>query len=237
MSRIVSSAEKWIWNNLKMYLMQYPTCLCDNILNVVDEDAVMPADRYKDFFNQLEKHIGLGSYTIEQPTMFSNLPYITVRVEPVDLGNCNFEAFVVFDVTFATDVPGDINSIHGEDDSTKYAGNSSESVASFRKNIVDSLDNLFYHAFDGADVDNLDWGSQAFFDRLRGQTLPNPANPAETKPWKFNMKGSVYPEVDLTQVYQLKKEDRQSGLSVFHVTYKLDINCLYEEDSDKDCCC
>ena len=51
------------------------------------------------------------------------------------------------------------------------------------------------------------------------------------------MKGQVYPEVKLTQVYQLKKEDRQSGLSVFHVTYKLDINCLYEEDSDKDCCC
>lgn len=236
MSRIVANAEKWIWSNLKMFLMQYPTCLCDNILNVVNEEANMPADRYDDFFNQLEQHIGLGSYIIEQPALFSNLPYVTVRVEPVDLGGCNFEAIVVFDITFATDVPGDINSIHGEDNTTKYAGNSSEAVASFRKNMVDSLDALFYHAFGNDDVDNLNWNSQAFFDRLRGQTLPNPANPAETRLWKYNMKGQVYPEVDLTQVYQLKKEDRQSGLSVFHVTYKLDVNCLYEDD-EQNCCC
>lgn len=236
MSRIVSSVEKWVFVNLKMYLMQYPTCLCDNILNVVDDKADMPADRYEDFFNQLEKHFGLGSYTIEQPTLFSNLPYVTINVEPVDLGNCNFEAYVTFDITFATDVPADINSQHGDDSSTKYVGNSGEAVASFRKNIVDSFDNLFYHAFPEDDVDDLDWNTQAFFDRLRDQTLPNPANPLETKRWQYNMKGQVYPDVDLTPVYQLKKEDRQSGLSVFHVTYKLDINCLYEENDD-NCCC
>lgn len=235
MSHIVASVEKWIWSNLKMYLMQYQTCLCDNILQVVDENATLPASRYKNFFNELERHLGLGSYTIEQATMFSNLPYVTVRVEPIDLGNCNFEALVGFDITFATDVPGNINSVNGDDDSTKYVGNSSEAVASFRKNIVDSLDNLFYHAFDGLDVDG--WQSQAFFDRLRGQTLPNPADPsAETREWKYNMKGQVYPDVDLTPVYQLKKEDRQSGLSFFSVTYKLDINCIYEDD-ENGCCC
>ena len=237
MSRITSSVEKWLWSNFKMYLMQYPTCLCDNLLRVVDDTATVPSERYYDFFNQLEAHIGLGSYTIEQATMFSNLPYLTMRIETLDLGDCNYEAFVSFVITFATDVPGSINSLEGEDNSTKYVGNSSEAVASFRKNILDSLDSLFYHAFSDDDADRMNWDTQAFYDRLRDQTLPNPANPSETRAWKYNMKGQVYPEVDVSRVTQLKKEDRTSGLSSFNAIYKLDINCIYEDEDDGGCCC
>lgn len=238
MSRITARCEKWFWTNLKMYLMQYPTCLCDTILKVKNDNAAKPVDRYNDFFNALEQHIGLGSYVIQQPTLFSNLPYITVNISPYDLGDCNARAVVTFDVVFSTDVPGEVNgSTHGGDDTTQYVGNSSEAVASFRQNILESLDILFYRAYgDESLLTEVPYETSGFWDVLREQALENPANPAEVKTWMYNMKAQTDPDVDVTDVTQLKKEDRQSGLSVFHITYKLDINCLYEDD-DRDCCC
>lgn len=234
MSKLTARTEKWIWNNLKMYLMQYPTCLCDNILKVKDENAEKPIDRYNNFFNALEQHLGLGSYVIQQPTLFSNLPYVTVNISPYDLGNCNARAIVTFDIVFSTDVPGETNgSTHGGDDTTQYVGNSSEAVASFRNNMFESLDILFTRAFGNNEPT---YENQGFWDVLREQAIENPSNPEDVRTWMYNMKAQVDPDVNVTEVYQLKKEDRQSGLSVFHVTYKLDINCLYE-DEDNDCCC
>lgn len=213
--------------------MQYPTCLCDTILKIKDKDATKPVDRYNDFFNALEQHLGLGSYVIQQPTLFSNLPYVTVNIEPYDLGNCNARAVVSFDIVFSTDVPAEENgSVEGGDDTTQYVGNSSEAVATFREDILESLDKLFYRAF-GNDPETYD--NQGFWDALREQALENPANPSDVRTWMYNMKAEADPDVDVTEVTQLKKEDRQSGLSVFHVTYKLDINCLYRDD-EFDCC-
>lgn len=235
MSKITARTEKWIWTNLKMYLMQYPTCLCDNILKVVDKDATKPINRYNDFFNTLEQHLGLGSYVIQQPTLFSNLPYVTVNIEPYDLGNCNARAVVTFDIVFSTDVPGEENgSTEGGDDTTQYVGNSSEAVASFRENIIESLDALFYHAFGNGTERHYE--TQGFWDTLRDQALENPADASDVRAWMYNMRAQADPDNYVTEVVQLKKEDRQSGLSVFHVTYKLDINCLYADD-ENDCCC
>lgn len=234
MSRVTARTEKWVWMNLKMYLMQHPTCLCDNILRVVDKDAEKPIDRYHDFFNSLEQHMGLGSYVIQQPTLFSNVPYITVNIEPYGLGNCNARAVVTFDIVFSTDVPADENgSTTGGDGSTLYVGNSSEAVASFRENILESLDALFYRAYDD---DDSHYETQGFWDVLRDEVLENPANPEDVRQWKYNMRAQADPDPLVTEVYQLKKEDRQSGLSIFHVTYKLDINCLYEDDELGGCC-
>lgn len=224
MSRGLSTwVEKFLWNNLKMYLMEYDTCLCDALLKVKDANSNLPINRYEDFLNQLEAHIGLGSYVTQQATQFSTLPYITVRIAPYDVGHCASRAIVSFDVVFATDVP------HGTDD--KNPGNSSEAVATFRARIMDSLDKLMYEAYDREEV----YDSPAFFDRLRDQTLADPLNPERTLPWKFNVVGTVSDEKDITEVIQLKREDRSSGLSVFTVTYYLDISKLYGDGVDCGC--
>lgn len=34
MIKLNSIAEKFLWNNLKGYLQQFPSCLCDNILQI-----------------------------------------------------------------------------------------------------------------------------------------------------------------------------------------------------------
>lgn len=210
-----------------MYLMQYPTCLCDNILKVSDGEADFPASRYNNFFDSLDNHIGLGSYTIQNPPQYSNLPYINVRFIPVDLGSCSTRVTVSFDIVFATDLP------EANDDQTRYAGNSSEAVAAFRANMVASLDDLMFNAYDKqAYSDGL---NQAFFDRLRNQTIPNPANPDETALWKYNVIGQVDEENTISEVIQLKKEDRNSGLSVFQVIYRLDLNKLYGDGIDCQC--
>lgn len=224
MSRSLSTwVEKFLWNNLKMYLLEYDTCLCDAILKVKDATSNTPATRYEDFFNQLEAHIGLGSYVTQQATQFSELPYITVRIAPYDVGHCAARAIISFDVVFATDVP------HKDQD--KNPGNSSEAVATFRAKVMNSLDKLMYEAYDYEET----YESPAFFDRLRDQTLPNPIDPEQTLPWTYNVVGTVSDEKDITEVIQLKREDRSSGLSVFTVTYTIDINKLYGDDVDCNC--
>lgn len=227
MIKLSTWAEKFLWNNLKMYLMQYQTCLCDNILKIKDEKADFPIDRYENFMISLDNHIGLGSYTLQQPPQFSNLPYINVRFTPYDLGSCSTRVTVTFDIVFATDLP------KANDDQTKYAGNSSESVAAFRANIVSALDELMYNAYDK--VAYPDGLNQAYFDRLREQTLPNPVDPSKTADWKYNVVGQVDAETTISEVMQLKTEDRNSGLSVFQVVYRLDLNKIYGDGIDCQC--
>lgn len=227
MIKLSTYAEKFLWNTLKMYLMQFPTCLCDNILEVTNDEADFPVDRYKDFFTSLDNHIGLGSYTLQEPPQFSNLPYINARFQPIDLGSCSTRVIVTFDVSFASDLPNAV------DDQTKYTGNSSEAVAAFRANIISALDELMFNAYDhDAYPDGL---NQAFFDRLRDQTIPNPVDPSKTAAWKYNIVGQVDAETTISEVTQLKKEDRNSGLSVFQVVYRLDLNKLYGDGIDCQC--
>ena len=45
MIKLSTWAEKFLWNNIKMYLMQFPTCLCDNILQVQNDEADFAADK------------------------------------------------------------------------------------------------------------------------------------------------------------------------------------------------
>lgn len=226
-SKLSTWAEKFLWNNLKMYLMQYPTCLCDNILVVKDEEADDPMERYDDFLNALENHLGLGSYVIQQAAQFSNLPYVTVNIAPIDIGNCSTRVVIGFDIVFATDTPS-------HEHTKKETGSSSEAVASFRANMMAALDELMYEAFDGVAFSG-QYMNQAFFDRLRDQTLSSPIDRSKTKPWKYNVVGLVDEEKTVTEVTQLKREDRSSGLSVFHVVYKLDINKLYGDGIDCGC--
>ena len=143
MSTIVNNAEKFIWNNLKMYLMQYPTCFLDNILKVKDENAELPVDRYEDFINQLEKHIGLGSYVVNQAEQFSDVPYVTVNIAAIPSEGCTTRVVIGFDIVFTTDSPRPDNT-----QSLQYVGNSSEAVASFRANVANGLDQIFHGALD-----------------------------------------------------------------------------------------
>lgn len=226
MSRNLSTwVEKFVWNNLKMYLMQWQTCLLDTMLVVDNQESETPITRYRDFMNELEAHVGLGSYVTQQATQFSNLPYLTVRISPYDVGHCAARCLISFDVVFATDTPHNT-------DADKNPGNSSESVATFRANIMNALDALMYNAYDK--VDGV-YESPAFFDRLRDQAIPNPTKPEETADWKYNIIGTVADEKDVTEVIQLKREDRQSGLSVFTVTYTINIDRLYGGDVDCGC--
>lgn len=227
MVKLSTWAEKFLWNNLKMYLMQYQTCLCDNILKIKNEKADFPIDRYDNFMISLDNHIGLGSYTLQQPTQYSNLPYVNARFQPYDLGSCSTRVTVVFDVVFATDLP------KANDNQSKYAGNSSEAVAAFRANIISALDELMFNAYDK--VAYPDGLTQAYFDRLRNQTLPNPVDTSQTTAWKYNVVGQVDAETTISEVVQLKTEDRNSGLSVFQVVYRLDLNKIYGDGIDCQC--
>lgn len=227
MIKLNSIAEKFLWNNLKGYLQQFPSCLCDNILHVEDAESDDPVTRYHDMMVELDRHIGLGSYTLQEPSQFSNLPYVNVRITPVDMGNCSTEIIMSFDVVFATDIP------RPDDGSTKYVGNSSEAVAAFRANMCMALDELMFNAYDP--VAYPDGLNQAFFDRLRDQTLSKPGDPEKTALWKYNVIGSVYAETEISEVSQLKKEDRNSGLSFFQVTYHLDLNKAYGDGINCEC--
>lgn len=229
MSQISDNAEKFLWNNLKMYLMQYHTCFLDNILKVKDESAVYPIDRYEDFINSFEKHIGLGSYTAGQAAQFSNVPYVTVNIDAYPLRGCATRATMRFDILFTTDSPRP-----NKDDSTQYVGNSSEAVASFRANIANGLREIMHQAYN---PDNYEGESPdlAFFDRLRDQTIPNPVNIDDTRDWAYNVVGSVDDESYMSEVIQLKREDRSSGLLLFTVTFHMDINRLYGDGIDCGC--
>lgn len=222
MSKMVSFAEKFLWNNIRMYLLTHKSCLLDNLLKIKDADAENPMERYDDCLNELGKHVGLGSYTNTQPTHYSELPYVTVNIQALSGLGCTTRVVVGFDVVFTTDAP--------TDDVTKATGNSNESVAAFRANIADALDELMYDATDEPHYDTI-----AFFDALRDQEIANPVNPEETRLWKYNIIGQVDGEVELSEVTQLKREDRSSGLSVFSVIYTMDLNRLYGDGVDCGC--
>lgn len=212
-----------------MYLMQYQTCFLDNILKIKNDKAEYPIDRYDDFINSFEKHIGLGSYTAGQAAQFSNVPYVTVNINATPIGHCSTRVVMTFDVLFTTDSPRP-----DKDDSTQYVGNSSEAVASFRANIANGLHQIMHQAY-SEDVYPDESPDLAFFDRLRGQTIPNPANIDDMRDWEYNVVGHVDDEDYMTQVIQLKREDRSSGLLMFTITYTMDINRLYGDGIDCGC--
>lgn len=223
MSVVVNNVEKFIWSNLKMYLMQYPTCLLDNILKVKDNTADFPIDRYEDFINQFEKHIGLSSYVVNQAAQFSTVPYITVNISATPVGNCSTRVVLGFDIVFTTDSPRP-----NDKTTTQYVGNSSEAVASFRANIANGFYQIMHGAFDDLyDGTNGPAPDGSFFDRLRDSEVVNPTDPTQKILWDYNIIGQVDEEDIMTEVEQLRREDRSSGLSVFHLVFTMDINKLY----------
>lgn len=231
MSTVVNNAEKFLWNNFKMYLMQYPTCFLDNLLKIKDGDATDPVERYEDFVNQLETHMGLGSYVVNQAAQFSTVPYVTVNIQPIPTGKCGTRVVMGFDIVFTTDSPSPNSAT-----TTQYVGNSSEAVAAFRANIANGLDQIFHNAF--ADLYDENTGpapNKAFFDRLREQELINPLNHTQTKVWDYNIIGMVDDDNTISEVEQLRREDRSSGIAVFHVVYTLDINRIYGDGIDCGC--
>lgn len=230
-NQVVANAELFVWNNLKFFLMSYRSCLLDLILKVKDENAENPYDRYQNFPNSLEDHMGLGSYTVAQAAQFSKVPYVTVNIHAIPSGHCSTRVVMGFDVVFSTDTP------KADDGVTRYVGSSSESVAQFRADIMNALDNLFYYAYadDDPRIEADAFFTQSFMDRLEGQEVVNPANPNETKMWDYNVSAFVDVDTSISEVSQLKREDRSTGLSVFHVVYTFDINRLYGNGIDCGC--
>lgn len=230
-NKMVAHAEEYIWNNLKFYLMSYATCLLDLLLEVKDPTTNNPFDRYKDFPNSLEEHMGLGSYTTGQAAQFSKTPYMTVNIQPIPTGGCSTRVVMGFDIVFSTDTP------KAEDGTTRYVGSSAESVANFRADIMTALDELFYYAYDEDDerAYNDTAFTQSFMDRLAGQEVVNPANPNETKLWEYNIKSFIDEDATMSEVSQLKREDRYTGLNVFHIVHKFDLNRMWGPNFDCGC--
>lgn len=224
---IASQVEKYLWNNWKFYLQTYATCFLDTLLEVVSPESESPFERYRDFSNELEKHMGLGSYVNAQAAQFSNIPYVTVNIQAVPMGNCHTRVIMGFDIVFSTDTPKAPN------ESTFYAGSSSESVAEFRSNIIEGINRLMYHAFGKEEIDP--WRQQSFFDVLRNQTVTNPLDNSQTKEWAFNIRGQVNDSITITEVEQLKREDRSVGLNVFHVIYNIEIYKLWDGENTFGC--
>lgn len=223
-NQLTTYAEQYLWNNYKRYLMQYRTCLCDNILKIKDETAELPINRYDDFMNALNEHTSLDSYLIQQATMFNTLPYVVMNIELVDNdAGCSCEAVVGFTTVFATDTPQNLTA-------TNMIGNSPEAVAEFRKNMIASFDELMYGA-----KEEKTYGNVAFFERLYGQTLPNPVNTEESAEWMYNLRGTVSDNKYVSSVAQLKREDRSSGLSYFDTVYNITINGMYGDGVDCFC--
>lgn len=77
--------------------------------------------------------------------------------------------------------------------------------------------------------------SQAFFDRLRDQELANPTDPNQTVQWMYNVEGHVDDDSTISEVSQLKREDRSTQLNVFHLVYKMDLNRLRNPEWDCGC--
>lgn len=230
-NKMVANAERFIWNNWKFYLMSYATCLLDLLLEVKDPTTDNPFDRYKDFPNSLEEHMGLGSYVTGQAAQFSKTPYVTVNIQPIPTGGCSTRIVMGFDIVFSTDTP------KAEDGTTRYVGSSAESVANFRADILTALDEMFYYAYDEDDerAYNDAAFTQSFMDRLAGQEVVNPANPNETKDWEYNIEAFIDEDVDMSEVSQLKREDRYTGLNVFHVVHKFDLNRMWGPNFDCGC--
>lgn len=232
-NRISAHAEEYIWNNWKFYLMSFGTCLLDLLLEVQNPNSDNPFERYKDFPNSLEEHMGLGSYTTGQAAQFSKTPYLTVNIQPIPMGGCATRVVMGFDIVYSTDTP------KAEDGMTRYVGSSAESVAKFRADIMTALDEMFYYAYDEEDeraLNDLTF-TQSFMDRLAGQEVVNPANPNEKTMWEYNVKAFIDEDAEISEVSQLKREDRYTGLNVFHVVHKMDINRMWSPVSGFDCGC
>lgn len=227
MSKLASNAENYLWNCFKFYLMTRRTCLCDNVLNIVNSASDDPTIRYSDFNNSLNEHFGLSSYVAGQSAQFSRFPYIVMNVDALDRGNCYSRVILSFDVIYGVDTP------EGTDNDSVHPGNSSEAIAQFKSNICDALDELMYEAFNDG---NKHYSKQAFFDALRDTSWVNPITKTGTaKAWKYNVVGHVEDSVDISEVMQLKKEDRGSSCLVFTVVYNLDIYKLYGNGIDCGC--
>lgn len=226
-SEAIARCENYLWSNLKLYLQSYQTCLLDLILQVKDKSATEPINRYKDFFNQLEQHVGLGSYVNGQAAQFSKTPYVTVNIAAVPMGDCTIRAIMGFDIVYSTDTP------KANDDTTRYVGSSSESVALFRNDMVDALNQLFFHAY--GNEEPAEWDTQAFYDMFYKKEVSNPVKTEETKAWQFNVFGQVDDEITISEVTQLKREDRSVGLNLFHVVYEIDIDELSNDSWTSRC--
>lgn len=227
MSKLAGNVENYLWNCFKFYLMVNHTCLCDNILPVVNASSEDPMTRYNDFNNALNQHIGLGSYVAGQAAQFSRFPYVTVNINSFDRGDCSTRVIMSFDIVFGVDTP---NNNTGE---TGYPGNSSEAIAKFRSKICGALDDLMFNAFSDGEKH---YSKQAFFDALRDTSWVNPVTKTgEPKPWKYNVIGHVDDSVEVGDVFQLKKEDRSSACLVFTVLYNLDVSRLYGDGNDCGC--
>ena len=222
MSAISANAEKFLWNNLRMYLLTHKSCLLDTLLFIQDGSSDEPMVRYKDLLKELDQHIGLGYYVNTQPTQFSRLPFVTVNFMPITSEGCSSKVVVGFDIAFATDTP--------TDDTQIATGNSNEAVAAFRASVMNALDELMYDA-----TDQVHYGQIAFYDALREEIITNPIDPTKQKEWCYNVIGQVDDQVDVSEVSQLKREDRSSGISVFSVVYTMDVNRLYGKGIDCGC--
>lgn len=230
-NKMVARAEEYIWNCWKFYLMSNATCLLDLLLEVQSPEADNPFERYKDFPNSLEQHMGLGSYVTGQAAQFSKTPYMTVNIMPIPVGNCTTRVVMGFDIVWSTDTP------EARDGTTRYVGSSAESVAKFRADIMTALDELFYYAYPDDDPrleENASF-QQSFMDALAGATVVNPTNPNETTEWEYNMTTFVNEDAEMSEVTQLKREDRSTGLNVFHVVQKFDVNRMWGNGWDCGC--
>lgn len=230
-NKMVARAEEFIWNNWKFYLMSQPTCLLDLLLEIKDPTADNPFDRYVDFPNSLEEHMGLGSYTTGQAAQFSKTPYLTVNIAPIPTGNCSTRIVMGFDVVYSTDTPP------AEDGTTRYVGSSSESVAKFRADMMTAIDGLFYYAYPDDDprIEEDAAFQQSFMDALAGTLVTNPANPNESHEWEYNVDAFVNEDAEISEVSQLKREDRSTGLNVFHIMQKFDVNRMWGNGWDCGC--
>lgn len=230
-NKLVAHAEEYIWNNWKFYLMSYGTCLLDLLLEVQNPQSDNPFERYKNFPNSLEEHMGLGSYTTGQAAQFSKTPYLTVNIQPISMGGCACRVIMGFDIVFSTDTP------KADDGMTRYIGSSSESVAKFRADMMVAFDEMFFYAHDPDDERAINDAqfTQSFMDRLQDQNVINPANPNEMKPWQYNVRAFVDEDSEISAVSQLKREDRYTGLNVFHAVYKFDLNNLWNEKENFGC--
>ena len=226
-SEIVALSEQYLFNNFKFYLMKYGSCLLDILLEVQDDTSPDPMTRYKDFTNALEQHMGLGSYVTGQPAQYTKTPYLTVNIKAIPMGNCNTRVVMGFDIVWSTDTPP------APDNVTKYVGSSAESVAAFRADMVTALNDLMYRSW--GEEENDPWKTQAFFDVLRNQMVTNPTNPNEGKKWTYNIRGQVDGNVEISEVFQLKTEDRYVGLNLFHVIYNIDIYELWDGERRIGC--
>ena len=230
-NKLVAHAEQFIWNNWKFYLMSFPTCLLDLLLEVQDINAENPFERYKDFPNSLEEHMGLGSYVTGQAAQFTKSPYLTVNIHPIPTGRCSCRVVMGFDVVYATDTPA------APDGMTRYVGSSAESVANFRADMMSALDEMFYRAYDPEDprIEADALFSQSFMDRLYDTEVVNPANPNEKKKWEYNVLAFIDEDTEVTEVSQLKREDRYTGLNVFHIVHTFDLNKLWNDQLHCGC--